>query len=57
MNNDLNSRGLFGSKNPGAFMVATTIRRGVLVVVFGAVDVAADDAAARARKGGGDYLS
>ena len=51
MNNDLNSRGLFGSKNPGTFIVATTIRGGVLVVVFGAVDVADDDVAARARNG------
>jgi len=48
MNNGLNSRGLFGSKNPGTFMVATTIRRGVLVVVFGAVDGADDGAAVHA---------
>jgi hypothetical protein len=48
MNNDLNSRGLFGSASAGAFMVAATIRRGVPVVVFGAVDVADDSAAVHA---------
>ena len=42
---------VLGSKNPGTFMVATTIRRGVLVVVFGAVDGADDGATVHAGNG------